>query len=333
MRVATWQGGAKFEIERVPDLVPKAGQVVVEVQAVGVCGTDVHITQGLFPATPPQVLGHEGAGTIVSVGEGVCASRLGERVVMDTTSHCGECESCRTWSLSRCERLEKSTGFYAEQALLPASSAHAIPAGMSYEVAALTEPAACCLQGAERVAIAPGSVALVIGGGIMGLLTMAFLKARGVEQIIVSEPLAGRRVAASSLGADMVHDPSGGSLEELVNDVTGGRGVHIAVEAVGKPELVAQCAALARPKGEVLMIGVCPVGAPLPIDLYDFHYKEIRLVGAFGRGNVFADAPEALARLPVEGLVSGNYSLEDVPQAIADAAAGEGVKLIVRPNG
>ncbi len=332
MRVVTWHGGSDLRIENVPDLTPGAGQLVVRVEAVGVCGTDVHITQGLFPATPPQVLGHEGSGIVVAVGEGVPSSRIGERVVMDTTSHCGACESCLNWSLSRCERQEKSTGFYAEQALLPASSAHSLPDNMSYEVAALTEPAACCLQGAQQVSVPCDSAVVVIGGGIMGLLTMAFLKERGVKRMIVSEPLEERREAALSLGADIVHDPGDSPLCELVNEVTSGRGVDIAVEAVGKPELVAECAALVRPKGQVLMIGVCPVGAPLPIDLYDFHYKEIRLTGAFGRGNVFAQAPAALARLPVDGLVSGGYVLERVPDAIADAAAGKGVKLIVKPN-
>ena len=296
------------------------------------CGTDVHITQGLFPATPPQVLGHEGSGIVVAVGEGVCASRIGERVVMDTTSHCGVCESCLNWSLSRCENQEKSTGFYAEQALLPATSAHILPESMSYEVAALTEPAACCLQGARQVSVPPDGTAVVVGGGIMGLLTMAFLKDRGVERMIVSEPLEERREAALSLGADIVHDPGDSPLRELVDEATRGRGVHVAVEAVGKPELVAECAALVRPKGQVLMIGVCPVGTSLPIDLYDFHYKELKLMGAFGRGNVFAEAPAALARLPVERLISGDYVLERVPEAIADAAVGKGVKLIVKPN-
>ena len=101
MRVVTWHGGSDLRIESAPDLKPGTGQLVVQVEAVGVCGTDVHITQGLFPATPPQVLGHEGSGIVVAVGEGVCASRIGERVVMDTTSHCGVCESCLNWSLSR----------------------------------------------------------------------------------------------------------------------------------------------------------------------------------------------------------------------------------------
>jgi threonine dehydrogenase-like Zn-dependent dehydrogenase len=118
-----------------------------------------------------------------------------------------------------------------------------------------------------------------------------------------------------------------------VNDLTHGRGVHIAAEAVGKAALVAKCAEVTRPRGDVLMIGVCPKGAPLPVDLYDFHYKEIRLQGAFGRGNVFADTPVAISKLKLDGVISGRYPLEKVGQAIKDSGAGKGIKFVIKPNG
>jgi threonine dehydrogenase-like Zn-dependent dehydrogenase len=278
------------------------------------------------------VLGHEGSGIIVETGAGVPQARVGERVVMDITSHCGECDNCRSWSLSRCENAVRSTGYYAELAKLPAQSAHRIPDDMSLELAALTEPASCCLAGVERMDIRSDMSAVVIGGGIMGLLTLAYLRRAGIGGTLLSEPVALRRNAALEVGADRVHDPEDGPLEEAVREFTAGKGVHLAVEAVGKPELVAACARMIRPKGDLLMIGVCPQGAPLPIDLYDFHYREIRLQGAFGRGNVFADAIQTLANLPINGLISGAYPLEAVPRAIEDTAAGKGVKLMVKPN-
>ncbi len=332
MRVITWRGGAHFTTDDVPDLVPGPDEVVVQIEAVGVCGTDVHITQGLFPADAPQVLGHEGSGIITQTGPGIDPARIGQRVVMDTTSHCGVCDNCRTWSLSRCERLQKSTGFYAEYARLPAQCAHPIPASMSYEVAALTEPASCCLSGVESLDHVRGATALVVGGGIMGQLTAALLRRAGAARILVSEPFANRRDAARSMGADRLHDPGAGPLAEAVHEATNGRGVDIAVEAVGKPQLVADCVALTRPRGQVLMIGVCPQGTPLPIDLYDFHYREIRLLGAFGRGNVFARTPEVLMELDVAPVLSEHYALDDVPKAIDATAAGEGVKLFIAPQ-
>ncbi len=333
MRVTTWLGGDRFEMGQVPDPTPGPDQVVARVDTVGVCGTDVHITQGLFPYTPPTILGHEGSGEIVAVGEGVPASRIGERVAMDITSHCGVCENCRTWNLSRCMNSVSSSGYFAEFAVLPSQSAHRIPDGMTLETAALTEPASCCLSGVGRLAIPDNAVAVVIGGGVMGLFTLAFLKSHGVETAVMSEPVQSRREVAKDLGADVLHDPADGDISELVKDLTGGRGAHIAAEAVGKPALVAKCAEIVRELGDVMMIGVCPQGSALPVDLFNFHYKEIRLQGAFGRGNVFADTPEAISKLNLGSVISGRYSLEEVPQAIKDSGDGKGIKFVVKPGG
>lgn len=329
----TWLGEDRFRLDEVSDPEPGPGEVVVRVDTVGVCGTDVHITQGLFPSTPPAVLGHEASGEIVAVGDGVPGSRVGERVAMDTTSHCGKCDNCRTWSWSRCESAVKSSGFFAEFAVLPSQSAHRIPDSMSLETAALTEPASCCLSGVSRLDIPENAVAVVIGGGIMGQFTLAFLKSHGVETAVMSEPVKSRREIAKELGADVLHDPAESDLQELVNDLTDRRGAHIAAEAVGRADLVAKCAEITRPRGDVLMIGVCPQGASLPVDLYDFHYKEIRLQGAFGRGNVFGETPEAISKLKLDGVISGHYALEGVPQAIKDSGDGMGIKFVIKPNG
>lgn len=333
MRAMTWLGEDRFDLSDVPDPEPGRDQVVVRVDTVGVCGTDVHITQGLFPSTPPAILGHEASGVIVAVGEGVSGDRVGERVAMDTTSHCGKCDNCLTWSFSRCENSVKSSGFFAELSVLPSQSAHRIPDSMSLETAALTEPASCCLSGVSRLSIPDNAVAVVLGGGVMGLFTLAFLKSHGVETAVISEPVKARREIAKDLGADVLHDPTESDIAEVVNDLTGGRGAHIAAEAVGKAVLVAKCAEIVRPRADVLMIGVCPQGAPLPVDLYDFHYKEIRLQGAFGRGNVFGDTPEAISKMKLDGVISGRYDLSGVPQAITDSGAGKGIKFVIKPNG
>ncbi len=332
MKAMNWLGGDRFELIETPDPEPGPDQVVVRVDTVGVCGTDVHITQGLFPSTPPAILGHEASGEIIAVGSDISEDRIGEHVAMDTTSHCGTCENCRTWSFSRCENTVRSSGFFAELSVLPSQSAHRVPDSMSLETAALTEPASCCLSGVSRLSIPENAVAVVLGGGVMGLFTLAFLKSHGVETAVMSEPVQSRREIAKDLGADVLHDPAEGDIGELVNDLTGGRGAHIAAEAVGKAELVAKCAEITRPRGDVLMIGVCPQGSPLPVDLYDFHYKEIRLQGAFGRGDVFGDTPDAISQMKLGGVVSGRYRLEQVPQAIADSGAGKGIKFVIKPN-
>jgi (R,R)-butanediol dehydrogenase/meso-butanediol dehydrogenase/diacetyl reductase len=333
MKVAVWQGGPKFTIEQRPDPTPGAGQVTVEVDTVGVCGSDVHITQGLIPATPPQILGHEFSGTVVAVGQGVAKSRVGERVSCDISSHCGECHNCREWNWSRCEKAERSTGAFAEYSLVPQQSAHRMPDGMALELGALTEPASCCYNGVGFLNIPREAVAVVIGAGIMGLFTIAALKARGVRTVIASEPVASRREFAKQLGADILNDPTKEDIAGVVKVATGGYGAHIAVEVVGKPQLVAKAIELVRPRGQVLMVGVCNKGTTLPADLYDFHYKEVILRGAFGRGNAFGSTVQELAKLNLNGVISARYPLERVYDSIKDSADGKGIKLVVKPNG
>jgi threonine dehydrogenase-like Zn-dependent dehydrogenase len=334
MRLMTWHGGDKFTLDQVDDPVARPGRVVVKVDTIGVCGTDVHITQGLFPSTPPKVLGHEGSGVIVEVGEGVDKSRIGDRVVMNTTSHCGVCTACTTWSESRCENADLTSGMFAEYATAPSQSAVKIPDSLDLEQAALTEPASCCLSGAEMMRIDDGKngIGVVIGGGVMGLFTLAFLKRRGVERMVMSEPVAARREMARQFGADLLHDPAEGDLGDFMKDHNGGYGANIAAEVVGKPELVAKCVEVVRPRGQVLIIGVAPAGAPLPVDLYDMHYREITVKGAFGRGDVFARTPGEIDTLDLSGVISGRYELQDVPQAIVDSGEGKGVKLVIKPH-
>lgn len=333
MRVATWRGGAQFTIDQVPDPAPGPGQVVLKVHTVGLCGTDVHTTQGLFPAVPPKVLGHEFSGIIVAVGKGVPKRRIGQQVACDISSHCGECVECLDGRMNRCVNAASSTGAYAELVLAPASSAIPLPPGLDIESAALTEPASCCLSGMEMVGIKPDSSVLVIGGGVMGLFSMAFAKQLGAKTAILSDPIPERRDMAKQLGADIVHDSNSGDVKEVVDEVTNGRGVHVACEAVGSPALVRRALELTRPRGTLLLIGVSPRGARLPIDLYEFHWREVALRGAFGRGTAFDRTPKAIAKLNLEGMITARYPLERIADALADAAAAKGIKSALAPNG
>jgi L-iditol 2-dehydrogenase len=184
-----------------------------------------------------------------------------------------------------------------------------------------------------RIDDSSNGIGVVVGGGIMGLFTLAFLKRRGVERMIMSEPVAARREMAKQFGADLLHDPAEGDLGDFIKDHNGGYGANIAAEVVGRPELVAKCVEVVRPRGQVLIIGVAPEGAPLPVDLYDMHYREITVKGAFGRGDVFARTPAEIDTLDLSGVISGRYELEDVPQAIVDSGEGKGVKFVIKPHG
>ena len=330
MRLATWRGGAEFTLDEVPEPRPGPGEVLVAVHTAGICGSDVHAIQGLFPLTPPRVMGHEFSGVVVEVGPGVGRQLVGQAVACEQNYGCGTCARCRAGQVSQCPRGVRVGGF-AERVVLPRRNVHRVPLGLDPAAAALTEPAACCLSGLEMFRMPRGATVLVLGGGVMGLLTLAMARRRGAATTILSDPLASRREAARRLGADVVVDPTTEDVRTVVAGLTD-LGVDVACEAVGKPELVALAITVTRPRGVVQLVGVNPVGSALPADLYDIHYRELTLLGAYGRGAAFGRALRFLATLPAGELITARFPLAAIGDAFAHAAAGHGLKTVITPG-
>lgn len=330
MKLATWRGGPRFTIDEVPDPAPGRGQALVAVHAAGICGTDVHATQGLFPWTPPMVLGHEYTGIVQDVGRGVSRRLIGRAVACEPSYGCGTCADCKEGRVSQCPRCTR-VGAFAERVVLPTSCLHPLPRGLDPLTAALTEPAACCLAGLEMFSMPRGATVLVLGDGIMGLLTMVLARRRGARRLILSDPIAERRAMAKRLGASTVIDPTRENLGERVREITQGRGADVVCEAVGKPELVAEALTLVRPRGVLQLVGVNPKGSRLPLDLWDVHFREITIHGAFGRGGAFRRALAAMPRLGVKPLVTARFPLDRIEDAFAHAVAGRGVKTVIMP--
>jgi len=332
MKVATWRGAARFTIDDVPEPTPGPGQALVAVHAAGICGTDVHATQGLFPWKPPLVMGHEYTGVVQDVGRGVSRRLVGRTVGCEPSYGCGRCADCAEGRVSQCTGCTRVGGF-AERVVLPLSCLHPLPRGLDPLTAAMTEPAACCLANLEQFPMPRGATVLVIGGGIMGLLTMVLARRRGAKRLILSDPIAERRAMAKRVGASVVVDPTAESLRERVLALTRGRGADVVCEAVGKPALVAESLTLVRPGGVVQLVGVNPKGSTLPLDLYDVHFREIRIHGAFGRGGAYRRALAAMPKLKVKPLVTARFPLERIEDAFAHATAGRGVKTVIVPGG
>jgi L-iditol 2-dehydrogenase len=331
MKVATWRGESRFSIDEVPDPVAGPGQVVVGIHTAGICGTDIHATQGLFPWTPPMVLGHEYTGVVREVGRGVSRGLIGRVVGCEPSYGCGKCAACEAGRISQCPRAVRVGGF-AERVALPAKSVHPLPKSLDPVTAALTEPAACCLAGLETFRMPRGATVLVIGGGIMGLLTMAIARRRGARRLILSDPIEERRQIARRLGAHVVIDPSKESLRDRVMALTKDRGADVVCEAVGKPELVAEAIGLTRSTGHVQLVGVNPKGSRLPLDLWDVHYRELHIGGAFGRGTAYRRALAMMPKLGVKRLITARFPLERVEEAFAHASAGHGAKTVITPG-
>lgn len=330
MKVATWRGESRFTIDEASDPAAGPGQVVVAVHAAGICGTDIHATQGLFPWTPPLVMGHEYTGVVREVGRGVGRRLLGRAVACEPSYGCGECAACEAGRISQCPSAVRVGGF-AERVALPARCVHPLPLGLDPDTAALTEPAACCLAGLETFSMPRGATVLVIGGGIMGLLTMAIARRRGAKRLILSDPIEERRRIARRLGAHIVVDPSRESLHDRVMALTGGRGAEVVCEAVGKPELVGEAFAMVKPTGVLQLVGVNPKGSRMPMDLFDIHFREIRIHGAYGRGTAFRRALALLPKLGVKRLIGAKFPLAKIEEAFAHATAGRGAKTVITP--
>ena len=331
MKAATWRGGARFTLDEVPEPAPGPGQALVAVRAAGICGTDVHATQGLFPWTPPLVLGHEYTGVVQDVGRGVSRRLVGRAVACEPSYGCGRCAECKEERVSQCPTCTRVGGF-AERVVLPVACLHALPRDLDPVTAAMTEPASCCLAGLEQFTMPRGATVLVIGGGIMGLLTMVLAKRRGARRLVLSDPLEERRAMARRIGASVVVDPVRENLRERVLALTHGRGADVVCEAVGKPELVAEALSLVRPTGVLQLVGVNPKGSQLPLDLFDVHHREITIHGAFGRGRSFRRALALMPKLHVKSLITATFPLAQIEDAFAHATAGRGVKTILTPS-
>ena len=158
------------------------------------------------------------------------------------------------------------------------------------------------------------------------------LNEKNIDSIAISEPNNLRRNIAKELGADHIINPSEKNYEEKLLEITNGEGFDVFIEAVGKPELLSSGISYLRPRGQALMIGVHPEQSNLMSDLYDFHYREIKLFGAFGRGDYFNDTPKKINEFSLEKLVSKTYKLDEINDAIKSTANGEGMKYMISPK-
>src|SRR4051795_7351418 len=209
MRAAIWLAPGELTIGRREDPVPGPGDVVVQVGACGLCGTDVQIAEGEFPPTPyPIVPGHEFAGEVVAVGDDVDDIRTGMHVAVDPSLFCGHCDYCRVQRGNLCRNWnaigDTVDGAFAELVKAPARNAYELPSGTSLRTGALVEPLACAVHGVRRLATEPGDSVLITGAGTMGLLLLQLLVHDGAAGVTVVDRNERRLELARSLGAHAV---------------------------------------------------------------------------------------------------------------------------------
>ena len=322
---------------------PGPGQIQVRVDAVGVCGSDLHAYSeggvGDTPCSYPQVLGHEPAGIVVRTGPGVTGWSPGDRAALEPAVYCYHCEFCRSGRHNICANIRFLSmpgipGFFRGLVNLPVENLFPIPAGLSMDVATLVEPLAVVLHSMKFAAIQVGETAAVFGAGPIGLLTIASLRVAGAGRIWAVEPVAHRREMARRMGADAAIDPGEVDSAAEIHSETGKRGVDCAIDCAAKEHTSNWAIRAARNGGRVVLTGIHS-GSFVPIEVSPMRRKELAIFNV-RRSN---DECPAARDLLVEKmawfapLVTHTRPLERIAEAFSIAENYEdGVgKMVVRP--
>ena len=336
MKALMYRGPWKMPVEELDEPTPTAGKVVVDVQAVGICGSDVHgFTGNSGRRTPGIVMGHEFAGTISELGPEVEGYAVGDGVVVMPLYSVAAGVDPYPLNLSPHRRLTgmNEHGAYAQRVAVRAAQLFPKPAGLSWQRAALCEPMAVTLHAARITPINPMQKVAVIGAGPIGLLTMLAARLKGAGTVIVVDRSVHRLELAEELGADAVINVDGTDADAAIREMTGG-GVDVAFEAVGISSTARLSVEVTRNGGNITWIGN---NAPMiEVDMQSIVTREMSVRGSYGFDETdFAAAIEALStgRLNVDPLVEEIAPLEDGPEIFRSLAAGENdlVKIILKP--
>ena len=342
MKAAMLYGVKDLGIEDVEVPEVEAGEVLVEVKAATTCGTDVKILQRGYVEKViklPTVFGHEWAGEVVEVGEGLEWPKKGMRVRAGNSAPCLHCRMCQKGKYNLCENMIWLWGAYAEYIKVPARTVlvntQEIPQHVSYEEAAITEPLACVLHGTEEADVKLGDTVAVIGAGPIGLLHLLTAKKEGAGKIINIDLVEERLNFAKKLGADRTINAGKGNVVAKVRQLTGGYGADVVIEAVGLPQTWEQALKLVRKGGTVLEFGGCPPGTEIKIDTELLHYGEVTVRGAFHATPLhFRKALNLIASrtIDVRPLITKKMKLEEIKEAfeILSSTKSE-IKIAVTP--
>jgi len=312
-------------------------EVLLRIQACGVCGTDIHIVEGSSRSTPPVVLGHEFVGVVEDIGSSVKNVTPGDVVAIDPNISCGACFYCRRGLVHLCEHLKAYgvdlDGGMAEQCIVKASQLYHLPAELPWEVGTFIEPVSCCVHGIDRASIRLGDTVVLLGAGTIGLILLQLARSAGAARVIVVEPREHKRIKAQELGASRVLDPTTDRISEAVKDVTG-VGADVVFECAGTLETAQQSLRLVRRGGTVVFFGVCPRGRTIDVEPNFVFSNELAIVGSYINPHTFARAINLLhqGKIRLDKFFVERFPLDAVHEALASLRVGNTVKTVIVPN-
>jgi L-iditol 2-dehydrogenase len=342
VKAALLYGVKDLRIEDIEVPVVKTGEVLVKIRAATTCGTDVKILQRGYVEKViqlPTVFGHEWAGDVEEVGDSIDWPRKGMRVRAGNSAPCLRCAMCQKGKFNLCENMIWLWGAYAEYIKVPARTVlvnmQEIPAHVSYEEAAIAEPLACVLHGAEETNLEIGDTVAIIGAGPIGLLHLLVAKKLGAERVIMLDLVDERLHFAEGLGANAVINSGREDPVEKVKQLTGGYGADVVIEAIGSPATWEQALKLARKGGKILEFGGSLPGTEIRVSTEMLHYGERSIIGAFhATPTHFKKALSLIASrtIDVRPLVTRKMRLGEIKEAfnILSSSKGE-IKIGIIP--
>jgi L-iditol 2-dehydrogenase len=345
MKAAVLEGLENLVVKEVPTPEVGPGSALVRVKACAVCGSDIRILHHGSPrVVPPAIMGHESAGEVVAVGEGVTKLKPGDRVAMGGDVPCGACEFCEAGIGNNCQ-INYALGYqfpgsFAEYVLLNPmvmnhGPVHIVPDHVSYEEAAMAEPLACCLNGLELCNVKLGDTLVVIGAGPLGLMLIELGRRMGASKTILINRSRPRLDMAKWIGADVYICSSEEDMVARVMEETGGLGADVILTACPSPEAQADAVRMAKNRARINFFGGLPKGSSIvPIDTNIIHYRELFLLGSHGAMprhhqqavNLIADGAVDAKRY-----ISHRFPLDKAPEAFAAAEGRSGLRVVVAP--
>ena len=343
MKAIQFYAPEDIRYEDVPIKEPERGEVLVKIMAALTCGTDVKTFRRGHPVLIKEVpsgFGHEFSGIIEKLGDGVENFKVGDRVVAANSAPCGECFYCKKGQYNLCEDLEFLNGAYAEYITVPARIVEKnmikIPDNLSFEEAAFTEPLANVVHGAERTDIKKGDSVGIIGIGPIGLMFAKYAKLKGARVIVGGRNPLKLELAKDFANVDEVIDlTKTDDAEKAFKQFSEeGRGLDVAIECVGLPEIWEQVFSIVRPGGTVHFFGGCKKGSEVKLSAVKMHYGDIKII------SVFHHTPEYVRKaldlisshkMDVKKLITEEVSLDKVPYAMQKHIDGTVIKVLVKP--
>lgn len=304
-----------------------ADEVLIKVHYVGVCATDLEIYQGEMvyyqtgQASYPIIPGHEWSGEVVATGSEVKGLAVGDRVVGETTISCGRCQQCMHGQYNLCpHRVENGVmgkdGACAEYMVYPAHALHKFSAGISYEEAALIEPAAVAYRGVDKLKVTPADTVAVLGAGPIGLLAAQIAQSFGAKKVVLIDMRKNRLEMGLSLGCDAVIDLSTEDLVERANEMTNGAMFDAIIEATGHTKAVENITQMTAPGSRVVLLGLCG-GRKACLDVDHIVTHDVEMYGSLASPGVWADVIELMesGKLRTKDLITHRFALSEIESA------------------